>query len=181
LQKILMALTNLLFSAWVIVTFVSNVEAQETCSRSAIINYQEILIDTNSTQKGEGLRFYLEKDPTAIKYLDKYQEGAQIKWANIVMGTTGSLLTIGGLLVGGDSDDKKAMIIGGVSLLIVNYLTAQTSYFGNERNLEKAIREYNYRNSPPIYYSPENTKKFKESPTQSRDWPLLYLNIARSF
>jgi len=84
-------------------------------------------------------------------------------------------------LVGGDSDDKKAMIIGGVSLLIVNYLTAQTSYFGNERNLEKAIREYNYRNSPPIYYSPENTKKFKESPTQSRDWPLLYLNIARSF
>src|SRR3989339_1955314 len=111
-----MALTNLLFSAWVIVTFVSNVEAQETCSRSAIINYQEILVDTNSTQKGEGLRFYLEKDPTAIKYLDKYQEEAQIKWANIVMGTTGSLLTIGGLLVGGDNDDKKAMIIGGISL-----------------------------------------------------------------
>ena len=30
----------------------------DTCSRIATINYQDILIDTSSTKKGEGLRYY---------------------------------------------------------------------------------------------------------------------------
>ena len=38
----------------------------ETCSRTAIINYQKILVDINTTHKGEGLRYYLEKDTVVI-------------------------------------------------------------------------------------------------------------------
>ena len=37
----------------------------EPCSRSARINYQDVLVDTSSTRKGEGIKFYLEKDPIA--------------------------------------------------------------------------------------------------------------------
>ena len=45
----------------------------ETCSRKAIVNYQEILVDGGSNKKGEGLRFYLEKDKYSKELLDKYQ------------------------------------------------------------------------------------------------------------
>ncbi|HLW56607.1 MAG TPA: hypothetical protein VKY27_04425, partial [Bacteriovoracaceae bacterium] len=51
-----------------------SVFAAETCSRVAIINYQEVLVDVSSSNRGEGLRFYLEKDEVAKGLLDEYQE-----------------------------------------------------------------------------------------------------------
>lgn len=53
---------------------ISNAVAEKTCSRVATINYQQVLVDAGSNKKGEGLRFYLEKDPISKKLLDKYQE-----------------------------------------------------------------------------------------------------------
>ena len=46
----------------------------EPCSRSARINYQDVLVDTSSTRKGEGIKFYLEKDPIARTYYKKYEK-----------------------------------------------------------------------------------------------------------
>lgn len=127
--------------------------AVDTCSRIAIINYQEVLVDTNSTEKGEGLRYHLEKDPVAKNYLDKYQQGTQIRWQNAVLGTVGTGLLIGGALVQ-NGGSKSPMIIGGITTMIVNFLLAKTSEKSNEENLNKAIEEYNKRNLPKIYFNP---------------------------
>ena len=43
--------------------------ASESCSRTATINYQEVLVDSASSLKGEGLRPYLAKDAEALSYL----------------------------------------------------------------------------------------------------------------
>ncbi|MBT7608559.1 MAG: hypothetical protein HN576_02305 [Bacteriovoracaceae bacterium] len=124
----------------------------ETCSRVAIINFQEILVDTNSTQMGEGLRYHLEKDSTAIKYLDAYQEGNKINLQNAILGTAGSGLILAGLMGGTSSETKQTLFISGVSMIIVNFLVANTLEMTNEVNLLKAVEEYNKRNLPRIYF-----------------------------
>lgn len=131
-------------------------QAAETCSRVAIINYQEVLVDTNSTQKGEGLRFHLEKDATALSYLDKYQEGTQIKWHNAILGTTGTTLILTALISNASDNNKQSLIIGGASLILINFLVARTLEITNEANLLKAVEEYNKRNLPRIYFGPGN-------------------------
>jgi len=131
----------------------SSTHAVDTCSRIAIINYQEVLVATNSTEKGEGLRYHLEKDPVAKNYLDKYQQGTQIRWENAVLGTVGTGLLIGGALVQ-SGGSKSPMIIGGITTMIVNFLLAKTFENSNEENLNKAIEEYNKRNLPKIYFNP---------------------------
>ena len=128
--------------------------AVETCSRVAVINYQEVLVDTNSTEKGEGLRYHLDKDPVAKSYLDKYQEGTQIHWENAVMGTLGTGMLIGGILSQGDTGSRGPLLIGGATIMIVNFLVAKTFENSNEENLNKAIEEYNKRNLPKIYFNP---------------------------
>lgn len=130
-------------------------QASQVCSRVAIINYQEILVDTSSTQKGEGLRYYLEKDPQAKGYLDEYQDGTKIKWQNAAIGTLGSGLIIGGLFADDGTDAKKTMLVGGAALIIVNFFIARTLEFNNEQNLNKAIEEYNKRNLPKIFFYPD--------------------------
>ncbi len=130
-----------------------SVFAVDTCSRTAIINYQEVLVDTNSTEKGEGLRYHLEKDPIAKNYLDKYQEGTQIRWENAVLGTMGSGMLIAGALTQ-NSSSRTPLLIGGVATMIVNFLMAKTFENSNEENLNKAIEEYNKRNLPKIYFNP---------------------------
>ncbi|PIP90896.1 MAG: hypothetical protein COW01_01020 [Bdellovibrionales bacterium CG12_big_fil_rev_8_21_14_0_65_38_15] len=130
-------------------------QASQVCSRVAIINYQEILVDTSSTQKGEGLRYYLEKDPQAKDYLDEYQDGTKIKWQNAAIGTLGSGLIIGGLFADDGTDAKKTMLVGGAALIIVNFFIARTLEFNNEQNLNKAIEEYNKRNLPKIFFYPD--------------------------
>lgn len=133
-----------------------NTQAAETCSRVAIINYQEVLVDTNSTQKGEGLRFHLEKDTTALSYLDKYQEGTQIKWHNAILGTTGTTLILTALISNASDNNRQSLIIGGASLILINFLVARTLEITNEANLLKAVEEYNKRNLPRIYFGPGN-------------------------
>jgi hypothetical protein len=131
---------------------VSSAFSAETCSRVAIINYQEVLVDTNSTQKGEGLRYHLEKDSTAIKYLDEYQKGNNLNLQNAILGTAGTGLILGGLMSNVSSDTKQTLFITGASMLIINFFVANTMEMANEVNLLKAVEEYNKRNLPRIYF-----------------------------
>lgn len=124
--------------------------AQETCSRTALINFQEVIIDTDSTKKGEGLRFFLEKDEVALEYLEAYQDRARIKWSSAAIGTTGTGLLIAGLFTTSNSGNKNLMYVGGFTLLALNFLIAKTMETSNEQNLIKAIEEYNKRNLPRI-------------------------------
>ena len=134
-----------------------SIEAVDTCSRVALINYQEVLVDTNSNQKGEGLRYHLEKDSIAKSYLDSYQSGTEIRWQNTILGTLGTALILSGLLTNSSSDNNQRLIIGGATILSVNYLIARTLENQNESNLIKSIEEYNKRNLPRIYFKQEGS------------------------
>lgn len=118
------------------------------------MNFQEVLVDTSSTQKGEGLRFHLEKDKKALSYLEKYQEGSQIKWHNAILGTAGTTLILTGLISNASPNNKQSLLVGGASLILINFLVARTLEIANESNLLKAVEEYNKRNLPRIYFGP---------------------------
>ena len=131
--------------------------AVETCSRIAIINYQEVLVDSNTSQKGEGLRYHLEKDPVAKQYLDTYQKNSGIRWPSAVLGTAGTGLLIYGFF-NSDSENRRLFIISGTATILVNFLVSRTLEVTNEANLNKAIEEYNKRNLPKIFFNPEGTQ-----------------------
>lgn len=133
----------------------NNAYAAEACSRVAIINYQEVLVDTNSTQKGEGLRFHLEKDAKAKENLNKYQEGTQIRWQNSLIGSVGTGLVLTSFLTNSNDSTKRSLLIGGATMIAINFLVAKTLEAGNEKNLINAIEEYNKRNLPKIFFSPK--------------------------
>lgn len=146
-----------------LMTIIPSTLAVETCSRIAVINYQEVLVDTNSTEKGEGLRYHLEKDPVAKSYLDEYQKGTQIRWESAALGTIGSGLLIAGVL-SSNSTSRTPLLIGGAATMIVNFLMAKTFENSNEANLNKAIEEYNKRNLPKIYFNPgQSSSKDKDN------------------
>jgi hypothetical protein len=131
--------------------------AVETCSRIAIINYQEVLVDSNTSQKGEGLRYHLEKDPVAKQYLDTYQKNSGIRWPSAVLGTAGTGLLLYGFF-NSDSENRRLFIISGTATILVNFLVARTLEVANEANLNKAVEEYNKRNLPKIFFNPEGTQ-----------------------
>lgn len=133
----------------------NNAYSAEACSRVAIINYQEVLVDTNSTQKGEGLRFHIEKDEKAEEYLNKYQEGTQIRWQNSLLGSVGTGLVLTSFLTNSTDSTKKSLLIGGATMIAINFLVAKTLAAGNEINLINAVEEYNKRNLPKIFFSPK--------------------------
>ena len=167
-KNLIILLTLLLFNA-------KGALSSEICSRVAIINYQETLVDTNTNQKGEGLRFHLEKDEMAKRYLDKYQEGSEIKWENAILGTVGSGLIISGLMSHSNRESRKTFLISGFSLILINYLMAKTFEYANEDNLLKAIEEYNKRNLPKIYFKPvsrvdKNGWSFKPTLFLAKSW-----------
>lgn len=128
--------------------------AAETCSRTAIVNYQEVLVDTNSAQKGDGLRFYLEKDQQAYENLQKYQKGTRGNWINAGLGTAGTLMLLAGSLATESDSGKRSLFVAGASVIILNFLVAKTLEHQNEKYLHRAIEEYNARNLPRIYFSP---------------------------
>lgn len=136
------------------------VQAQETCSRVAVVNYQEILVDTSSDGKGEGLRYYLAKDAKAEKLLDEYQAKNKPQAWNAAASTVGSGLVIAGLLHNDNSDNpgsaRNNLIYSGLLLSIVSFLYIKTTQYNNERILKNAVDQYNKRNSPRIYFSPYN-------------------------
>lgn len=131
--------------------------AAETCSRIAIINYQEVLVDANTTEKGEGLRYHLEKDPVAKEYLDIYQKNSANKWPTAILGTAGTGLLLYGFF-NSNSEDRRFYLISGAATLTVNFLVARTLEIANEDNLNRAIEEYNKRNLPKIFFNPEGTQ-----------------------
>ena len=150
--------------------------ALETCSRTAIINYQEVLVDTTSNQKGEGLRYYLEKDLIDKEYLDKYQEGSHLQWYQAVPGSVGTAMLLGGIIGASDSN-KRSLIIGGAALIAVNFLVAKTFEAANEENLQKAVEEYNKRNLPLIHFNEGNEQNTKPEAFS----PSILLNYSKDF
>ncbi len=155
---------------------VTSLGAIETCSRTAVINYQDVLVDANSNQKGEGLRYYLEKDAVAREYLDKYQDGTRLKWYQAVPGSVGTGLALAGILSPGDNN-RRSFIIGGIALIMVNFLVAKTFEAANEENLQKSIEEYNKRNLPIIHF---NQGKDQNRPEEGF-LPSILINYSRSF
>lgn len=136
----------------------TNALAVETCSRIAIINYQEVLVDANASEKGEGLRYHLEKDPVAKQYLDTYQKNSAIRWPNALLGTAGTGLLLFGFFTA-NSQDRQVYLIAGGATILVNFLIARTLEVTNEANLNRAIQEYNKRNLPKIFFNPDDNRE----------------------
>lgn len=132
--------------------------AAETCSRVATINYQDILVDVSSKNRGEGLRYYLEKDEVAKSLLNEYQENNRPTWKSAALSTVGSGLIIGGLLSPGGGETRNMFLFGGATMIAVSYMISKTIQYNNEYLLSKSVEEYNKRNTPKIFFSPTGTK-----------------------
>lgn len=129
----------------------------ETCSRVAVVNYQEVLVDAGSNKKGEGLRYYLEKDPLAAKLLDEYQEKNRPSVWSAGASTAGSLMVLAGLTQTNDTSsvaNRNNLLYGGGILIAISYLTSKTMQYNNEEILKQAVDQYNKRNRPKIFFSP---------------------------
>lgn len=136
----------------------STVFANQTCSRLAIVDERNVLVDSSSLCKGEGLRPYLSKDPIALSYLDQYQEGLKTNWFRAGMSMFGSSLILAGILTGSPTKkglaNKDVLIYSGIGLLGLSYILTRTHQAQNEEYLNKSILEYNLRNWPKIEFSP---------------------------
>ena len=130
------------------------------CSRVALVNYHEVLVDLSSSQKGEGLRYYLEKDKVSKELLDKYQRGGEVNWKTTFVGSAGTLTLLSSLFLNTDKSTKKTIRFSGVFLLIINFLLANSYEENNEVFLKRAVEEYNKRNLPKVEF-PSLTKKEK--------------------
>lgn len=160
-QELFTSMSKLTILISFLLTF--NSWAQETCSRVANINYQQVLVDVSSKHRGEGLRYYLEKDDVAKGLLNEYQENNRPTWKRAALSTLGSAMMIGGLLRSSGGDDeslvgKNFLLFGGATMIAVSYLISKTNQYNNEYLLMKSIEEYNKRNTPKIYFSPTDPK-----------------------
>ena len=94
------------------------------CSRVALVNYQEVLVDLSSSQKGEGLRYYLEKDKVSKELLDKYQRGGEVNWKTTFVGSAGTLTLLSSLFLNTDKSTKKTKLIRVLATLRPNIILA---------------------------------------------------------
>lgn len=136
----------------------------ETCSRTATINYQEVLVDTSSNNRGEGLRYYLEKDEVSKALLNEYQDNNRPTWKGAALSTVGSAMVLGGLLTTSDEaqgilGNRDFLLYGGIGFIAMSYIISKTNQFNNEYLLLKSIDEYNKRNTPKIYFAPVDSPK----------------------
>ncbi len=146
--------------------------ASESCSRTAIINYQEVLIDSANSLKGEGLRPYLAKDEEALKYLETYQQNARPSFKSSFLGSTGMLLSLLSFTTNSEHKapwNSKVLLTTGISLIFINYLFNNTLQKANEENLYKAIEEYNLKHRPKIEFTPEASN---DSVTSGFSWSI---------
>lgn len=158
-----------------LIFFVSlRLNAVETCSRIAIINFQEVLVDSNTAEKGEGLRYHLEKDPVAKDFFNTYQKHSAIRWPNAVLGTAGTSLLLFGFF-SSDSQDRQTYLISGAATLFANFLIARTLEVNNEVNLNRAIEEYNKRNLPKIYFNPVSAQE------GNNQFPSIKIGLAKDW
>jgi len=135
--------------------------AAETCSRVATINYQEVLVDVSNKHRGEGLRYYLEKDEVAKDLLDEYQENNRPTWKSAALSTLGTAMVLGSFLRTSDGQNdgiasRNILLFGGVSMIAISYLISKTNQYNNEYLLQKSVEEYNKRNTPKIFFAPTN-------------------------
>lgn len=133
--------------------------SQETCSRVATINYQEVLVDVSSKNRGEGLRYYLEKDKVAKDLLDEYQENNRPTWKSAALSTLGTAMLLGSFLRTSDGKEegvtsRNILLFGGASMIAVSYLISKTNQYNNEYLLQQSVEEYNKRNTPKIFFAP---------------------------
>jgi hypothetical protein len=156
--------------AFILINLITSVAySAETCSRIAIINYQEVLVDAGSNKKGEGLRYYLEKDANSQKLLDEYQEKNKPTVLGAATSTLGSFMILSGLMQTNESSgiqNKNTLIFGGGILVALSYLTSKTMQYNNEVLLKRSVDQYNKRNLPRIYLSPGDGKGFGVGITQ---------------
>ena len=130
--------------------FSGEVSAIKSCERVATVNHQEIPLETMSGSKGEGLRPYLEKDDEAMRHLELYQERHRIHPFNTLLGVVGPGLLATGLVLDSRSEQKKTFLTWGAVLVVTNFLVTKTIQGTGDSYLEKAVEEYNKRNSPRI-------------------------------
>ncbi len=148
----------------IILALIGDSFAAETCSRVATINYQEVLVDVSSNNRGEGLRYYLEKDQVAKSLLDEYQDNNKPSWKTAALSTLGTGMIIGGILRTGTGEgesftNRNVLLVGGLSMIVMSYLISRTNQYKNEYLLQKSVDEYNKRNTPKIYLTPLDTQK----------------------
>jgi hypothetical protein len=136
----------------------SSVFAAETCSRVATINYQDILVDVSSKNRGEGLRYYLQKDEVAKELLNEYQKNNRPTWKSAALSTLGTGIFIGGLATSSGGGNSRLLIFGGATMIAVSYLYSKTIQYNNEYLLYKSVDEYNKRNTPKIFFSPTDPR-----------------------
>ena len=132
--------------------------AADTCSRSAIVNYQEVLVDASSSNRGEGLRYYLQRDPVAKKLLNEYQQNNRPRWQGAALSTFGTATVLAGFLRSNEGKNetftgRNTLVFGGLTMIAVSYLISRTNQYNNEWLLQRAIEEHNKRNTPRIYFS----------------------------
>jgi hypothetical protein len=144
--------------------------ADEACSRIAIINQQEILVDPSSTRKGEGLSFHIQKDKKAYEYLQKYQSTSEDKWRPAIIGSIGTGLILTAFISNADDKNRKGLLIGGISTLLVNFLITKTIESANEQYLYKAIEEYNKRNLPKIFLKSDEQGQVQPGAYMEKTW-----------
>lgn len=135
----------------------------ETCSRVATINYQEVLVDVSSKSRGEGLRYYLEKDQASKSLLDEYQDNNRPTWRSAALSTVGTGMIIAGILQSSSGTDsavsgRNFLSFGGATMIAVSYLISKTNQYNNEYLLSRSIEEYNKRNTPKIFFAPADPR-----------------------
>jgi hypothetical protein len=135
----------------------------DTCSRVATINYQEVLVDLSTKNRGEGLRYYLEKDQISEDLLDEYQKNNRPTWRSAALSTLGTAMVLGGLLRTSDGEQdtitsRNLLLFGGATMIAVSYLIYKTNQYNNEYLLLKSVEEYNKRNTPKIFLAPTDPK-----------------------
>ena len=146
-----------LLIALLISLLTGQVFANKTCSRTAVINGQEVLVDVGPTQKGEGLRYYLEKDDEALELLNEYQEANRPSQLISITSTTGSTMILLGLMntnLTQGTISNSDLLLGGGLIIAVSYLVSKSMQYYNEDLLQNAVEQYNKRNSPQIYFTP---------------------------
>lgn len=153
--------------------------ASESCSRTATINYQEVLIDSANSLKGDGLRPYLSKDPQALQYLEIYQQNARPSFKSSFLGTTGVLLSLLSFTTNSENRapwNSSVLLTTGITLIVVNFIFNIQLQSNNEENLYRAIDEYNLKNTPKIDFSPDE-KADKIGP----QYPSLSIGFSKDF
>lgn len=155
----MLKLTVLLLST----LFTLTLWADETCSRVAVINYQKVLVDVSRNNRGEGLRYYLEKDRVSKELLDEYQDNNRSSWKSAAVTTTGTVMLLAGLLRTSEGANetftsRKFLMFGGAAFIAVGYFLSKATEYNNEYLLSQSVEEYNKRNTPKIFFSPTDPK-----------------------